>query len=78
LNELSPATIRGTFPGLVYQLGNFLASANANIQVWLAGRYNGDYGMAMAMVIVVVAVAIAVLVALGREPRGTRMGNDLV
>jgi SHS family lactate transporter-like MFS transporter len=78
LNELSPATIRGTFPGLVYQLGNFLASANANIQIWLAGRYNGDYGMAMAMVIAVVAVAIAVLVALGREPKGTRMGNDPV
>jgi MFS transporter, SHS family, lactate transporter len=78
LNELSPAMIRGTFPGLVYQLGNFLASANANIQVWLAGRYNGDYGMAMAMVIAVVAVAIAVLVALGREPKGTRMGNDPV
>jgi MFS transporter, SHS family, lactate transporter len=78
LNELSPATIRGTFPGLVYQLGNFLASANANIQIWLAGRYNGDYGMAMAMVIAVVAVAIAVLVTLGREPKGIRMGNDPV
>jgi SHS family lactate transporter-like MFS transporter len=78
LNELSPATIRGTFPGLVYQLGNFLASANANIQVWLAGRYHGDYGMAMAVVIAVVAVVIAVLVALGREPKGTRMGNDPV
>jgi SHS family lactate transporter-like MFS transporter len=77
LNELSPATIRGTFPGLVYQLGNFLASANANIQVWLAQRLDGDYGMALAIVIGVVAVVIAVLVALGREPKGTRMGADL-
>jgi len=77
LNELSPASIRGTFPGLVYQLGNFLASANANIQVWLADQFNGDYGMALALVIGVVAVAIAVLVALGREPRGTRMGADV-
>jgi SHS family lactate transporter-like MFS transporter len=76
LNELSPAAIRGTFPGLVYQLGNFLASANANIQVWLAQRFNGDYGAALAIVIGVVAVLIAVLVALGREPRGTRMGVD--
>jgi SHS family lactate transporter-like MFS transporter len=76
LNELSPASIRGTFPGLVYQLGNFLASANANIQVWLAGRFNGDYGMALAIVIGVVAVVIAVLVALGRDPKGTRMGAD--
>jgi SHS family lactate transporter-like MFS transporter len=77
LNELSPATIRGTFPGLVYQLGNFLAAANANIQVWLAQRFDGDYGMALAIVVGVVAVVIAVLVALGREPRGTRMGADL-
>ena len=76
LNELSPAAIRGTFPGLVYQLGNFLASANANIQVWLAGQYDGNYGMALAIVIGVVAVVIAVLVALGREPRGAVMGSD--
>ncbi len=78
LNELSPATIRGTFPGLVYQLGNFLAAANANIQVWLAGKFDGDYGMALAIVIGVVAVVIVVLVALGREPKGTRMGADSV
>jgi SHS family lactate transporter-like MFS transporter len=78
LNELSPSSIRGTFPGLVYQLGNFLASANANIQVWLAGRFDGNYGMALAIVIGVVAVVIAVLVALGREPKGTRMGADTV
>jgi SHS family lactate transporter-like MFS transporter len=77
LNELSPAAIRGTFPGLVYQLGNFLASANANIQVWLAERFDANYGMALAIVIGVVAVMIAVLVAVGREPKGTRMGTDL-
>ena len=78
LNELSPAMIRGTFPGLVYQLGNFLASANANIQQWIAGMYNGDYGMALAIVIGIVAVLIAVLVGFGREPKGTKMGSDLV
>jgi SHS family lactate transporter-like MFS transporter len=78
LNELSPAGIRGTFPGLVYQVGNFLAAANANIQVWLAERFDGDYGMALALVIGVVAVIIAVAVALGREPKGTSMGTDLV
>jgi SHS family lactate transporter-like MFS transporter len=76
LNELSPATIRGTFPGLVYQLGNFLASANANIQGWLAREFNGSYSIALALVIGVVAVTIAVLVALGRDPKGARMGAD--
>ena len=29
LNELSPPGVRGTFPGTVYQLGNFIASINA-------------------------------------------------
>jgi SHS family lactate transporter-like MFS transporter len=29
LNELSPAEVRGTFPGFTYQIGNLLASANA-------------------------------------------------
>lgn len=77
LNELSPASIRGTFPGLVYQLGNFLAAANANIQVWLAERFDGDYGIALAVVVGIVAIMIAVLVALGREPWGTRMGSDV-
>jgi SHS family lactate transporter-like MFS transporter len=76
LNELSPPAIRGTFPGLVYQLGNFLASANANIQVWLAGQFHGNYGMALAIVVGIVAVVIAVSVALGGEPKGTRMGTD--
>ena len=33
LNELSPASARGTFPGVVYQLGNLLASVNATLQV---------------------------------------------
>jgi SHS family lactate transporter-like MFS transporter len=78
LNELSPASIRGTFPGLVYQLGNFLASANANIQVGLAERFDGNYGMALAIVVGIVAVIIAISVALGREPKGTRMGADPV
>ena len=32
LNEISPDEIRATFPGLVYQLGNLLASVNAPLQ----------------------------------------------
>ena len=35
LNELSPDTARGTFPGFVYQLGNLIASVNATT----AGRH---------------------------------------
>jgi len=46
-NELSPAAIRGAFPGFVYQAGNFLAAANANIQIWLAGKVHNDFGLVM-------------------------------
>jgi short subunit dehydrogenase len=44
LNELSPDEARGTFPGLVYQLGNLLASANATIQAGIAVHFGGNYG----------------------------------
>ncbi len=44
LNELSPNEVRGTFPGFAYQLGNFLASANATIQAGIAERRGGTTG----------------------------------
>jgi SHS family lactate transporter-like MFS transporter len=70
LNELSPDGARGTFPGLVYQLGNLLASTNATLQAGLAARFGGDYGIALVVVAGTVAVLIAVLTAFGREARG--------
>jgi MFS transporter, SHS family, lactate transporter len=70
LNELSPAIARGTFPGVVYQLGNFFASINATLQAALAAHFGGDYGLALAVVAGTVAVIIAVLTALGSEARG--------
>ena len=76
LNEISPAAIRGTFPGVVYQLGNLLASPNANLQVWLAGLAGSDIRWALAGVVAVVSILVAVLAALGRETRIVRMGRD--
>ncbi|WP_206950803.1 MFS transporter [Trinickia acidisoli] len=73
LNEMSPPEVRATFPGLVYQLGNLLASANATIQATIAHRHGNDYGMAMAIVAGIVAVVISVLIGFGREHRGVRM-----
>jgi SHS family lactate transporter-like MFS transporter len=70
LNELSPATARGTFPGVVYQLGNLLASVNATLQAGLAAHFGGDYALALAAVAGTVAVIIAILTALGSEARG--------
>jgi SHS family lactate transporter-like MFS transporter len=75
LNELSPAEIRATFPGFVYQLGNFLASANATIQAWIAGRHDHNYAIPLAWTAAIVAVVIAVLVFLGPEPHRAKMGS---
>ena len=75
LNELSPPQFRGTFPGLVYQLGNFAAAYAAQQQAWLAQRFrtaNGEanYALTMAMVEAVVFIAIIILAAIGPEERG--------
>jgi len=75
LNELSPPQFRGTFPGLVYQLGNFAAAYAAQQQAWLAQRFrlpNGqpNYALTMAMVQLVVFIAVIILAAIGPEKRG--------
>jgi SHS family lactate transporter-like MFS transporter len=77
LNELSPPDIRATFPGLTYQLGNLIASANATIQSGLADAYfHKNLAWALAGVAGVVALLIAILVGFGREARDVRMGGD--
>src|SRR6266496_163834 len=75
LNEVSPADMRGTFPGLAYQLGNFAAAYAAQQQAWLAERFRTasgtpNYALTMALVECVVFIAIIVLAATGREERG--------
>jgi SHS family lactate transporter-like MFS transporter len=74
LNEISPDSIRATFPGLVYQLGNLLASVNATMQASLATRHGNDYALAMAVVAGTVSVVIAGLILFSRERRGVDMG----
>jgi len=66
LNELSPDTARGTFPGFVYQL----ASVNATLQAGIATAFGGNYGLALAVVAGTVAIIIAVLTAMGTEAKG--------
>jgi MFS transporter, SHS family, lactate transporter len=75
LNELSPDTARGTFPGFVYQLGNLLASANATIQAGIAVHNGNNYGLALALVAGIVAVGIALLTAFGYEAKGVAFGE---
>jgi SHS family lactate transporter-like MFS transporter len=73
LNEISPRAARATFPGFTYQFGNFLAAGNATLQVLLANRLHGDYGIGMALVAGSGAVVFALLAALGPEAKEIRM-----
>src|SRR6202045_2990856 len=75
LNELSPSEIRGTFPGFVYQLGNFVASFNAPIQSAIAEHNGGNYGYALMLVAGLVAAIIIVLVLFGPEARNISMAH---
>jgi SHS family lactate transporter-like MFS transporter len=73
LNELSPPDARGTFPGTVYQLGNFIASYNAVLQTKIAAANHENYSLALAGVAVVAAIAIVILTAAGREARDLKL-----
>jgi SHS family lactate transporter-like MFS transporter len=76
LNEISPRESRATFPGFTYQFGNFLAAGNATIQVVLAERLNGDYGVGMALVAGAGALVFALLATFGPEAKEVRMTAD--
>lgn len=77
LNEISPDEIRATFPGVVYQLGNLLASGNATMQASLAVSQGNNYSFALALVAGIVAVVIAVLIVFSRERRGIDMTQSV-
>ena len=81
LNELAPEGMRATFPGVVYQLGNLIASRNSVIQADIAGAHGGgsahpDYSFALAVVAGTVAVLLVVLALAGPEKRDVRFGNQ--
>jgi SHS family lactate transporter-like MFS transporter len=71
LNELSPPSVRGTFPGFAYQLGNLFSSRNAVIQAKLVEtRYGGSYPPVLAWTVLTVASLVAIVTLSGRERRG--------
>jgi MFS transporter, SHS family, lactate transporter len=76
LNELSPPAVRGTFPGLAYQLGNLLSSRNSVVQAKLAElRYGGKYAPVLAWTVLLVAALVAVVTLIGKERRGADMAD---
>ncbi|MFT8418833.1 MAG: MFS transporter, partial [Acetobacter sp.] len=60
LSELSPASVRATFPGLAYQCGNLIAASNALLQTRLAAWMGA--GLAPALMLSVGVAALVVLV----------------
>ncbi|MGA2023917.1 MAG: MFS transporter [Steroidobacteraceae bacterium] len=76
LNELAPAGIRATFPGVVYQLGNLLAASNATVQSLIAVHHGSalhpDYAYSLTRVCAVVAIALFLLALFGPERRDVR------
>jgi len=75
LNELSPGTVRGTFPGVAYQLGNLFAANTAVVEARLADHFRDasghpDYAKALALFTLVIFLVLIVLAAVGREERG--------
>ncbi|MFZ0617739.1 MAG: MFS transporter [Candidatus Acidiferrales bacterium] len=76
LNELSPPSLRATFPGVAYQLGNLLASRNAVIQAKLAEqRYGGNYAPVFAWTVVVIALLVAAITLMGDEAKGRDLSS---
>jgi SHS family lactate transporter-like MFS transporter len=76
LNELSPPAVRGTFPGLAYQLGNFLSSWNIQIQTKVAKQhFGGMFAPVLAWTLLIVAALVAVITGSGRERRGADLSQ---
>ncbi len=76
LNELSPPAVRGTFPGLAYQLGNFFSSWNGVKQARLAEqRYGGAFAPVLAWTALIIASLVAVVTWSGGERRGADLSN---
>ena len=71
LNELSPATVRSLFPGVVYQLGMLIGAPSVGIEYALQHRLG--YGWALAAFEIASVAALFLLCGLGPERKGREM-----
>lgn len=75
LNELSPSSIRGTFPGLTYQIGNLTSAPAAFLEAQFALNFKTaagtpNYAITLGVLALIVFVAVIILTAVGREAKG--------
>jgi SHS family lactate transporter-like MFS transporter len=73
LNELSPTSVRGTFPGFAYQVGNFCASLIVTVQATIAESHG--YPFALGSVVAVFAILLAILALRGPEARSADLSG---
>jgi SHS family lactate transporter-like MFS transporter len=74
LNELSPSSVRGTFPGLTYQLGNLTSAPAAQIEAAFATHFvlptgGANYAEALAIIMVIVFTAVIIFTLIAGERR---------
>jgi SHS family lactate transporter-like MFS transporter len=76
LNELSPPAVRATFPGMAYQLGNFLASRNSVIQAKFAEHhFAGNYAPVLGWTVLITAMLVAIVTMSGKEAKGADLSD---
>jgi SHS family lactate transporter-like MFS transporter len=70
LSELAPPLVRGTFPGLTYQLGNLIAAGTLQFEVFFAAHrfatpMGPNYAAAMALFMLIGFGAVILMTLLG-------------
>jgi SHS family lactate transporter-like MFS transporter len=75
INELSPAPVRGFFPGFAYQLGVLIASAVPYVEASLAE--NLGYAVAMEIAAGSVLALGAIIILAGPEARGIQFHKSV-
>jgi SHS family lactate transporter-like MFS transporter len=73
LNELTPGSMRGFFPGFAYQVGVMCASSITYVESLLGEHFS--YAAAMGILVSVVLVCAAVVFAVGPEKKGVLFGT---
>ncbi|KAG2066915.1 MFS general substrate transporter [Suillus decipiens] len=90
LAEMSPPAFRATFPGVVYQLGNMVSAASAQIEATGGDHLKTtimkdgvltvvpDYATVQAIFIGSVAAFLVVIAIIGPEKHGSNFGDETV
>jgi SHS family lactate transporter-like MFS transporter len=68
INELSPGSLRGFFPGFAYQLGVLCASSIPYVESALGERFT--YAQSMGGLVTIVFIGAILVTSLGPEARG--------